>query len=91
MPSEYKLYGASEENIPFYGLSSSNDKFIKIDRYAVQKLNQNEKVDQYWVFNYFKILTNGFYKSFFNVGSNNEVKSVKDVKIPNWEDGFTNV
>jgi hypothetical protein len=41
------------------------------------------------VFNYFKILTNGFYKSFF--GSDNEVKSVKDVKIPNWEDGFTNV
>lgn len=91
LPSEYKLYGAAEENVPFYGLSSSNDKFIKIDRYAVQKLNQNEKVDQYWVFNYFKILTNGFYKSFFNVGSDNKVKSVKDVKIPNWEDGFTNV
>ena len=91
LPSEYKLYGAAEEKVPFYGLSSSNDKFIKIDRYAVQKLNQNEKVDQYWVFNYFKILTNGFYKSFFNVGSDNKVKSVKDVKIPNWEDGFTNV
>jgi hypothetical protein len=22
LPSEYKLYGAAEENVPFYGLSS---------------------------------------------------------------------
>ena len=93
LPSQYKLYGALEEDIDFYGLYSGSQNLsshIKINRLDTPKLKQNEKIDQYWVFNYFKVLPNGFDKSYFGL-SNHEVKSVKDVKIPNWEDGFTNV
>lgn len=65
-------------------VSNEDEGFITIRRDRIKKLSSDEKHSLHYIFNFF--INAG--KSGF--GSNN-VNQIKDVKIPNWDSGFTEV
>lgn len=60
---------------------------IVINRLKLEKLDQNSKNQNHWIFNFFNTSEQD---SGFN-DHENVVNSVKDVKMADWESGFTNV
>lgn len=62
---------------------------LEIDRKNVRKLSINDKKDYYYIYNYFTIGPQ--ITSNFNSEGTIVVRSIKDVKIPNWGDGFDRV
>jgi len=102
MPAQCKLYNGDAELNNFYGLYGDTESYgsarppidgslagLHIKRYNVKPLTTDEKNNQYWVFNYFKPSdSESERRSNFAEMS---IKSIKDVRIPNWEDGFSNI
>lgn len=58
-------------------------------RWLVIPRTQNQKIKESKVFNYYETLLDS--TKFINVGVDEDIKinNVKDVRIPNWEDGFS--
>ncbi len=67
-------------------VSGTEDDNIGIDRASIKKLSIEDKKDFYYIFNYFK--SGEVLNSNFNDVENIKVSKIKDVKIPNWNDGF---
>ena len=59
---------------------------IRINRFNMDHLSPEEKSQQHWIFDYYteEKATSTPYKS-------SKIKNIKDVRIPNWEDSYTNV
>jgi hypothetical protein len=96
------LYNGDTELNNFYGLYGDTESYgsarppidgslagLHIDRYNVKPLTTDEKNNQYWVFNYFKHSDSESERR-SNFAEMN-IKAIKDVRIPNWEDGFSNI
>lgn len=83
LDSAYIFWGAG---LQFFGISNNSftDK-ITFHKDYTYRLSPNEKESIYWTFNYFDIEAPAEYTG------ENTIKSTKDVKIPNWNDGFTNI
>ena len=64
----------------------SQEGTIGINRMRVPKLSSDQKQARHWIFNFYKT-TGGQYSSF---GTQN-VNQIKDVKIPEWNSGFSEV
>ena len=90
----YKRYGALsipewhsinwENDLRFFGvLDVTGEENTTFHRDVSYRLSSSEKSDIFWVFNYVNIVSD----------SSNEIniKQIKDVKIPGWNDGFTNI
>lgn len=75
--------GVEKAYIDTQKLYLHDNGLIQIDRNILPKLSTNKKQAYSWIFTYYGILENGMVSS--------EIKSIKDVKIPNWEDSFTNI
>lgn len=76
----------------FVQYSQTSSTAIGIDRAYVKKLTSEDKKDFYYIFNYFK--TGIPYNSNFNTSALDgkiKIQKIKDVKIPNWNDGFDRV
>ena len=76
----------------FVQYSQTSSTAIGIDRAYVKKLTSEDKKDFYYIFNYFK--TGIPYNSNFNSSALDgkiKIQKIKDVKIPNWNDGFDRV
>lgn len=64
----------------------SDEGFITIRRDRIKKLHADDKLHLHYIFNFFNTIgtdLSGFGK--------NNVNQIKDVKIPNWDSGFTEV
>ena len=82
---QIKIIYDVEQQDSEYALDTS---YINIDRKYVNKLTIGNKKDFYYIYNYF-VLGNAFNSQFDANGV--QVQSIKDVKIPNWNDGFDRV
>lgn len=89
----YMMYGDLSKDatqwhngLRFFGVLPNSDSNSGIIFHKDQsyRLSPNDKEDIYWVFNYFNIESSQY-------DEESTVKSIKDVKIPNWSDGFTNI
>jgi hypothetical protein len=78
---KYKNQNAIEGNNSLY--TSINPTLVSIDRYQQEKLSTDNKQAYSWVYN--------FYNGTTIEHQDIEINSIKDVKIPNWEDGFSNI
>lgn len=84
--SNFGRFDGTQVQDQFSGLSFVDDK-IDINRKTVDKLSANDKQALYYVFNYFD--QDDVTSSNFNTEIN--IKSIKDVKIAEWHEGFSNV
>ena len=83
------IYNEDHEEIrPFNSLNR-----IFFNRFAAYKLSQSEKADVKWVFNYFMPDQLPVQRTSNGVDECKavDVKSVKDVVMASWNDGFTNI
>ena len=63
--------------------TSINATLVAIDKSIQEKLSTDNKSAYSWVFNFYDLKN--------STNTDIEINSVKDVKIPNWEDGFSNI
>ena len=74
-----------EEDLRFFGLLPfvRGEENTTFHRDVSYKLSASEKSDIFWVFNYVQLVDD----------SQDEIniKQIKDVKIPGWNDGYTNI
>lgn len=102
--SKFLKYSGTSSTEQFDGLSyqtqwlgseealHATGRYILFDKGLVERLNISKKQDYYWVFNFFgknDLIGNDFRRS--NFTSEATIKNIKDVKMAEWKDGFTNV
>lgn len=88
IPAEYRKWSGTGSNTYMRGLNfNENDKTIEINRRALQRLKPGDKQSFYWVFNFYDQPDQPLHSSF----SKTSIKNVKDVKMAEWNQGFSNV
>jgi hypothetical protein len=74
------------QGLRFFGVLTNNwsNTGLVFHKDQTYRLSPTDKENVHWVFNYFNAVNNGIYE---NIG----IKSVKDVKVADWSDGYTDV
>lgn len=94
LKASFQKYGTLEQqgynDLSFFGSSNASGVYfaqspIYFHKDQAYKLSSNEKESTYWTFNFFE--TSNITLSSTEVG----IKSIKDVKIPNWSDSYINI
>lgn len=91
IPGEFKKWSGTGASATMKGLTLDHtDQTIDINRRLLEKLKPGDKQSFFWVFNYFK---NPSSSSFCSSFQDKEVslKNIKDVKMAEWYEGFSNV
>lgn len=78
--SKLRFFGVLDDN---WVSETHNTDGVTFHKDQTFRLSASDKQNIHWVFTYFDALTSS--------SESQGVKSVKDVKIPNWNDGYTNV
>lgn len=91
IPGQFKKWSGTSSASSINGLSLNPSlNAIEINRMSLEKLKPGDKQAFFWVFNYFKNpSTSPFCQQFQS--RNISLKNVKDVKMAEWHEGFSNV